>query len=631
MESASTEQRSPRTGPGSRDLATSSETATRRLAATCLHHLFEERAAAAPEATALVCGEHHLTYRELNERSNQLAHYMRKAGVGPDVLVGICMHRRVEMIVGLLATLKAGGAYVPLDASYPKPRLAAMLDEVRMQRVLTTADLVGDVPEGDSRLIVVDRDWQEIAAESRANPPHTSSPDDLAYVIFTSGSTGKAKAAGVPHRGWTNLLIWFDTEFNVTADDKVLVISSFSFDITQRSIMMPLIVGGQLHLFASRFYDPGSILHAIADAQITLMNCAPSTFYPLIEQSQCFRLMKSLRIVFLGGEAISASRLRAWAESGECRTEAVNVYGVAECSDVSSFHRLKNYRRYVSTSVPLGKPIFNSQVYVLDGALRPVASGTVGEICLAGAGVGRGYINDPALTARKFVPNPFADGDGTLLYRTGDLGRILADGTVEYRGRIDNQIKVRGMRVELGDIETALRQSPMVSEAVVVTRRYDDDDHRLVACVVPHRRLGDEELGARLRPFLRERLPEHLVPADFVAIEEMPLTPNGKVDRNALTALAAEATTITVGAEAPRTPLEKEIARIFAKVLKLDRVGVLDSFFDLGGNSFLVTELLSELAENMSSEVSILDFLAGPSVAQIAAVVENAAGQTRAE
>ena len=320
--------------------------------------------------------------------------------------------------------------------------------------------------------------------------------------------------------------------------------------------------------------------------------------------------MKSLRIVFLGGEAISASRLRAWAESNECQSEVVNVYGVAECSDVSTFHRLKDYRRYTATSVPLGRPIYNSQVYVVDEDLKPVEAGAIGEICLAGDGVGRGYINDAELTARKFVQNPFSNSPNSLLYKSGDLGRFLPNGILEYRGRVDNQVKVNGVRIELGDIETALRQNPIVSEAVVITKKFGDNDHRLVACVVLQRRIRKEDIGPRIRSFLRERLPENLIPSDVIPLDEIPLTPNGKVDRTALQELAESTSTIAAGVETPRNPTEAKIAQIFATVLKLESVGIFDSFFDLGGSSFLVTDALSEFADNGFDSVSMLDFLA---------------------
>lgn len=503
----------------------------------CVHELFEEQVARTPDATALVYRDQRLSYRELNRRANQLAHHLRKAGVGPDVLVGISMHRCVEMIVAILGTIKAGGAYVPLDPSYPKTRLSGMFEDVEMKVLLTKRDLLDSLPESAARTICLDRDWDVIGAESGENPLSQASPENLVYVIFTSGSTGKPKAAAVHHRGWTNLMTWFVAEFNVRQPDRVLLISSFSFDITQRSIAMPLIAGGELHLHASNYYEPSVVRQTIADQRITLLNCAPSMFYLLVENGTAatFQKLRSLRTLFLGGEAISASRLRDWVESPDCFTAVVNVYGVAECSDVSSFYRLNDFKRYAETSVPVGKPIQNSQVYILDEDLEPMPFGEAGEICLAGDGIGRGYINDPDLTAAKFVRNPFSKDPLARLYRSGDVGRFLPDGTIEYVGRVDHQVKIQGMRIDLGDVETTLRQHPAVREAVVMSKDYGPGDQRLVAFLVPRQQASSNEVKPRrLRTFLKDRLPKYMVPADYFVLTEMPLSPNGKIDRKAL-------------------------------------------------------------------------------------------------
>src|SRR2546423_10090642 len=338
----------------------------------CMHELFEQHVREAPGAIAVVCGPRKLTYAELNCKANQLANYLRKLGVCPDVLVGICMYRCLEMIIGILGTLKAGAAYVPLDPAYPQKRLASMVSDVDLHLILTTTDTRAILPENNIAQVCLDSDWPRIAGESGDNLPAVASVENLCYVIFTSGSTGKAKAAAVFHRGWTNLMHWFVSEFKVNPADRVLVISSFSFDITQRSIVMPLISGAQLHLLASNYYDPALILQTISSQGITRMNCAPSTFYPLVENSKdAFPKLRSLRTLFLGGEAISASRIREWAQSSECCADIANVYGAAECSDVSTFYILKDYARYVESSVPIGKPIFNTQVYLLDESLNP--------------------------------------------------------------------------------------------------------------------------------------------------------------------------------------------------------------------------------------------------------------------
>jgi amino acid adenylation domain-containing protein len=604
---------------GQQQMAEWNSTRTEYPRDKCMHELFEQRVSETPGATAVVCGSRQLTYLELNQKANQLANYLRKLGAGPDVLVGICMHRSVEMIVAILASLKAGAAYVPLDPAYPQKRLAAMVEDVDLRVLLTSQQLLAILPETKARLVCLDRDWAQIAGESGDNLAFLASVGNLCYVIFTSGSTGKAKAAAVFHGGWTNLMHWFVTEFNVTSADKVLVISSFSFDITQRSIVMPLITGAELHLLASNFYDPPLILRTISERSITRMNCAPSTFYPLVENSkEGFSKLRSLRTLFLGGEAISASRLREWAESQQCCAEIANVYGAAECSDVSTFYILKDYERYVEGSVPIGKPIFNTQVYVLDEFLNPAPLGVPGEICIAGDGVGHGYINDHALTEQKFVANPFSAEPTSRLYRTGDLGRFSPDWNLEFIGRVDHQVKLRGFRIDLGDIESNLRQHKEVKEAVVLSKTFSDQDQRLVAFVVPRHRGGSrDQTGSQLRTFLKERLPEYMVPNDVVVLEEMPLNPNGKTDRSALLSMDILALGTKAGPEEPRTPEEQDLAAIFAQVLKLERVGIVDNFFDLGGHSYLVTETLGCIADQFHVNLSIFDFLANPRVTDL--------------
>jgi amino acid adenylation domain-containing protein len=591
----------------------------------CMHELFEQRVSETPGAIAVVCGLQQLTYLELNQKANQLANYLRRLGAGPDGLVGLCMYRSLEMIIGILGTLKAGAAYVPLDPAYPQKRLASMLEEVDLHVLLTTRDMRAVLPENKIRQVCLDGDWPQIAGENGDNLPATASVKNLCYVIFTSGSTGKAKAAAVFHGGWTNLMHWFVTEFNIGPADKVLVISSFSFDITQRSIAMPLISGAQLHLLAANYYDPALIVKTIAEKGISRMNCAPSTFYPLVENSKdSFSKLRSLRTLFLGGEAISASRIREWASSPDCGAEVANVYGAAECSDVSTFYVLKDYARYVETSVPIGKPIFNTQVYVLDEFLNPVGFGLPGEICVAGDGVGCGYINDSVLTEQKFVGNPFSAGAPTRLYRTGDLARFSSDGTLEFIGRVDHQVKVRGYRIDLGDIESNLRQHKEVKEAVVLSKTFSDQDQRLVAFVVPRHRGGSrDQTGSQLRSFLKERLPEYMVPNDVVILEEMPLNPNGKTDRNILLSMDILALGTKAGPEEPRTSAERDLAAIFAKVLKLERVGIVDNFFDLGGHSYLVTETLGCIADHFHVNLSIFDFLANPRVTDLLKRIEE--------
>jgi amino acid adenylation domain-containing protein len=602
----------------------------------CVHQLFEAHAAAASDRVALVDGGLRLSYGELDRRANQLAHHLQGLGVGASMPVGICLDRSPALVVAVLAVLKAGGAYVPYDPTYPRERVAVMFEDVKHRALLTRQGLLDRLPERKPRVVCVDRDAPAIAEHPTVQPPRRSGAGDLCYVIFTSGSTGRPKAAAVYHRGWTNLLSWFGREFAVSPGDKNLLMSSISFDITQRSMAMPLTRGGELHLVPDG-YDPELLLRTLRESEITLLNCAPSTFYPLVEGREAGHhpSLRSLRCLFLGGEAISASRLKQWAASPGCATEIVNVYGVAECSDVSSSYRLRDFERYGRTSVPVGKPIDNSKVYLLDEALRLVPIGAGGEICLAGAGVGHGYANDAALTARKFVDDPFSSEAGARMYRTGDLGRYLPDGNIEFIGRIDHQVKIRGQRIELGEIESHLRACPGIKEAVATATPSPSAEVRLIAYYVPLPPAGTEAPATAdaafeegLRAALAQKLPAHMVPSLFIRLPEMPLNPNGKIDREALPVPGAAGRRAgSAAAAAPLSAAEATVARLFAEILKVDEVGRDDHFFRLGGHSLIATQMIAGISDAFNVRFPAVDFFARPTVAAIAARVEAIAAR----
>jgi len=509
------------------------------LPALLVHQLFEQRAADAPDRTALVYEGVGWSYGALNERANRLAHHLRRGGVGAGDAVGICINRTPELIVAVLGVLKSGACYVPIDPAYPVERIHMMVEAVaQMRLVLVSRETRARI---DSRTtLALDEEWGSIAGSASGNPEGVVGAQDLAYIVFTSGSTGRPKATAVMHQGWLNLLYWFVSEFSITSEDKCLLVSSFGFDLTQRSIAMPLVAGGELHLLPERQFD--RVLSALQRNEITLINCSPSVFYP-VAQSALERdgvALPALRYLFLGGEPIASSRIAAWA-ARHPHTGIGNVYGVAECSDVSTWYRLHDYQRYATTSVPLGIPIYNSFAYVADeSSLAEVAPGEVGEICLGGIGVGRGYVNDAALTAERFVEAPRSFGTARTVYRTGDLGRVLPDGNLGYVGRVDHQVKIRGMRIELGDVEAALRQCPGVRDAVVSKRIFAEGDERLVAFLVEDTAGNGQGNGQgpttarRLREELKRTLPAWMVPNLFLALKEFPLSPNGKVDRGAL-------------------------------------------------------------------------------------------------
>lgn len=559
----------------------------------CIHELFEAQVQKTPEAVAVVFGDRQLTYRELNRRANQLAHYLQKQGVGPNVLVGICVERSLEMIVGLLGILKAGGAYVPLDPAYPQERLAFMLANTGLSVVVTQARLHKRLPENIPHVVCVDTDWPVIERESEKNLTSGLMPDHLLYVIYTSGSTGHPKGSGVYQRGFVNLLHWFINQFELGNNDRVLLISSLSFDLTQKNLYAPLLVGGQLHLQDSEPYDAGEIVRTVCKNGITWLNCTPSAFYPLVDYGdQSLRMKRTLRYVFLGGEPISLTRLSDWLKAVGGATQLVNTYGPTECTDISTSYRASGTGPGVESEMPIGKPISNVRVYVLDQNLSLVPVGVTGELCVAGDGVGPGYINNLDLTLAKFVPDPFSRQPGARLYRTGDLARWLPDGNLDYLGRIDNQVKVRGFRIELGEIEAILSQQSDVQQAIVVVREDRPGDSlagkRLVAYLVL--RPESQPSVSALRSALKARLPDYMLPSAFVFLDQLPLSPNGKIDRKALPAPdgvrpASEKTFV-----APRTPLEEQLATIWADVLDINpstRVGIHDNFFEMGGDSLL--------------------------------------------
>jgi amino acid adenylation domain-containing protein/non-ribosomal peptide synthase protein (TIGR01720 family) len=571
----------------------------------CVHQLFEEQARNEPERVALVCGREQLTYGELNARANQLARYLMRLGVGPESRVGICLEPGAEMVVAVLGVLKAGGAYVPLDPAYPEERLALMLDDSRARVLLTESRLLeGRLTGARARAVCLDAERGEIARELSDDPAVEVSGDNLIYAIYTSGSTGRPKGAGVTHGGFVNLVNWFVSEFGLTARERVLIVSSFSFDLTQKDIFAPLVVGGQLHLSRSAFYDASEITETIAGREITLLNCTPSAFYPLADGAgpDSVRRLAPLRHVFLGGEPINVSRLREWAATPHFKAEVVNTYGPTECTDTCSSFRLSDFAQ--TSTPPIGKPNDNAELLILDRHLNLVPQGVAGELCVGGAGVGRGYLNDAAATAERFVPHPFGAEPGARLYKTGDLARHLPDGNIEFLGRLDHQVKVRGYRVEPGEIEAALRRHEALRECVVVARSDAHGDPRLVAYVVTKHGAGTPA-ASELRRHLAERLPAHMLPSVFVPLDELPLTPSGKVDRRQLPAPEAAGEEARADYVAPRTPVEEVLAGIWRDVLGVGRVGVRDNFFELGGHSLLAMRCLSAMRRLFRVEVPL--------------------------
>jgi amino acid adenylation domain-containing protein len=579
----------------------------------CLQLMFEEQAALTPEATAVLFEGHELSYAELNTRANRLAHYLVKQGVKPETLVGISMERSLEMVVGLLGILKAGAAYVPLDPGYPEERLAYMFDNAQVSVLLTQAKLATRTNAASAKVLRLDADWSEIEAESDANPNVRVSEENLAYVIYTSGSTGRPKGAMNTHRAICNRLLWMQEQYQLTPADKVLQKTPFSFDVSVWEFFWPLITGATLVVARPEGHrDSRYLAQLIKEEGITTMHFVPSMLRVFLEEAT-IEGGHGLRQVMSSGEALTYDLVEKFGQKLEAKLH--NLYGPTEAAvDVSYWECAAGVER----ATPIGRPISNTQLYVLDAWMQPAAIGVVGELYIGGVAVGRGYWRNADLTAERFVPDPFSRDAGARLYRTGDLTRYMADGNIEYLGRIDSQVKLRGHRIELGEVEAALSQVPGVSEAVVIVREDTPGDARLVGYVV--RADGVESNGAQeVRERLRARLPDYMVPAALVTLERMPLSPNGKIDRRLLPApdMGRQVRESTVYLE-PQTELEKTIVECWRELLNVERIGLNDDFFDLGGHSLLAAQFLSRLRDRTGVEVSLKIFFEASTVAGVA-------------
>ena len=619
----------------------------------CIHQLFEQQVARTPEAIAVIFGEKQLTYHSLAARANQLAHHLINLGVGPDVLVGICIERSLEMVVGLLGILKAGGAYVPLDPAYPQERLQFMLKDSGVQVLLTTAATkIGTLGAGLS-VLCLEQDWELIQQEHDANPQISVKPNHLAYCIYTSGSTGKPKGVQISHQSLTNFLHAMSLSPGLTAKDKLLAVTTISFDIAALELYLPLIVGAQVILASREECSDGQLLlkklksdplSGGEGSDVTVMQATPATWRMLLAAGwQGSDTACPLGIKLLcGGEALPydlAQELRRLV-GGDHAPRLWNMYGPTETTIWST---TTNVTEQLASRgiVSIGQPILNTQLYILDRYQNPVPIGVPGELHLGGAGVARGYLNRPQLTAEKFIPNPFGVGK---LYKTGDLARYLPDGNIEFLGRIDNQVKIRGFRIELGEIEANLRQCVGVREAVVVVRD-SERGKQLVAYVVTStgsaQRIEDdlvdetettsvERLSRSLRANLSQKLPDYMIPSAFVALEALPLTPNGKIDRRALPAPDMSAMSPQETFVPPRTPTETTLAHIWSEVLKIEPacpsgygIGIHDNFFDLGGHSLLATQVVSRVQEAFQLDLPIRALFESPTIMALAERLED--------
>ncbi len=589
----------------------------------CIHQIFEEQVERTPDAVAVVFENQQLTYYELNYRANQLAHYLCSLGVGADVLVGICVERSLEMVVGLLGILKAGGAYVPLDPEYPQERLSFMLEDAQLSVLLTQQQLVECVPKHQARVVCLDTDWEKIAQNSESNPLNAATPNNLAYVIYTSGSTGKPKGVLVNHYNVVRLFEATELWYHFNSQDVWTLFHSYAFDFSVWEIWGALLYGGRLVVVPYLMTrSPESFYKLLCQEKVTILNQTPSAFRQLIqaEQSQATVGDLKLRLVIFGGEALDLLSLKPWFERhGDQSPQLVNMYGITETTVHVTYRPLSKADLNCTASV-IGRPIPDLQMYLLDKHLQPVPIGVPGEMYIGGAGVARGYLNRPELTAGRFIFNPFNDNPKAILYKSGDLARYLPNGELEYLGRIDQQVKIRGFRIELGEIEALLVQHPAVLESVVVVREDEPSDKRLVAYVIP--KVEQSSQAGELRRFLKEKLPEYMVPNAFVMLESLPLTLNGKVDRRALRPpdLDSELKDKYV---APRTPVEEILVQIWAQVLKVEQVGIHDNFFELGGHSLLATQLVSRIGNIFKVELPLRSLFVAATVAELAQSIQQ--------
>ncbi|MGH7394037.1 MAG: amino acid adenylation domain-containing protein, partial [Candidatus Methylomirabilales bacterium] len=578
----------------------------------CIHELFEAQVERTPEAVGVVYEEEHLTYGALNARANQLAHTLQGVGVGPEVLVGICLERSLELVVGLLGVLKAGGAYVPLDPSYPEERLAFMLEDAQAAVLVTQQHLLGTLPLTSAAVICLDRQWESIGRAPEGNPPSLVTPEHLAYVIYTSGSTGRAKGTLLPHRGLCNVSEAQVRTFGLGPGDWVLQFASFSFDASTFEIVMALRSGATLCLGKRENLLPGpALIRLLQDRAITLMTLPPSALAPLPTEA-----LPALRTITVAGEACPAELAAHWAEG----RRFFNLYGPTEGTIWSTTEEYRGDGR----TLPIGRPLINTQVYLLDPHLQPVPLGVPGELYIGGVGLARGYLQRPELTSEKFLPDPFSGVPGVRVYRTGDLARYLSDGNLEFLGRIDHQVKVRGFRIELGEIEAVLGRHPGVQEACAVVREDHPGEKRLVGYYVAGQGVVEPEA---LRGYLQGKLPEYMVPGALVGLPALPLTPNGKVDRKALP--APEGRGVAEGYVPPGTPTEELLAGIWAEVLRQERVGRQDNFFALGGHSLVAIQVVSRVRDTFGVELAVRCVFESPTVAELSAAVEAARGEQR--
>lgn len=584
-----------------------------------IHQLVEQQVLLTPAEIAVTFQAQQLTYQELNQKANQLAHYLQSLGVTSETLVGVCIERSLDMLVALLAVLKAGGAYVPLDPSYPTDRLAFMLEDSELPILLTEQAQLANLPRSTARVIVLEAERMEIDRQDLDNVTSAVTADSVAYTIYTSGSTGKPKGVQVLHGSVVNFLESMLEAPGLTATNTLLAVTTISFDIAVLELFLPLIVGAKIELVGRDIAADGvRLAEAISASGTTFMQATPATWKLLLATG--WQGDKQLKILS-GGEAM----IRSLADRLlECCGSLWNMYGPTETTIWSAVYQVQPG----SNAVSIGQPIANTQIYIIDqrcqrkgDVLRQMPSGQAGELHIGGDGLARGYLKRAEMTAQRFVPDPFSTNPDARLYKTGDLARIMPDGNIQFIGRVDNQVKIRGHRIELGDIEAAICQSPDIQEAAVIAREDSVGEKQLVAYLVA---ANSQNLHSKLRAYLKEKLPEYMVPAVFVLMDKFPLTPNGKVDRRALPAPSQDRPELNVSMVAPVTEIERDLAQIWSQMLGIVPIGIHDNFFDLGGHSLFIAQMIAQVEETFVVKLPLSELFAAPTVAGLAQSIVNA-------
>jgi len=579
----------------------------------CIPQLIAAQAAATPNAVALVAADQILSYRELNRRANQLAHYLQAHGVGPNVLVGLCLERSIDMVVGLLGILKAGGAYVPLDPTYPTERLTFMLEDAQVPVLVTQQHLVPRLDAQRAEVFCLDANASTLAQQSMLNPPCAITINDLAYIIYTSGSTGQPKGALITHDGLLNLVFWHQRAFAVTSADRATQLTSPAFDATGWELWPYLTIGASVYLLDDEArVVPTTVREWLLNCGITI------TFLPTALAESVMALewppTTPLRFLLTGADALHHY------PSPSLPFELINNYGLSEATVVNTSGRVPP-TEHPDGPPSIGRPIANTQIYILNEDLQQVPIGEPGELCIGGAGVGRGYLNRPELTIEKFIPDPFSKEPNACLYRTGDLAYYLPDGQIAFMGRIDHQIKIKGYRIEPGEIVSVLNSHPAVQNSVVMAREDIPGDKRLVAYIVPAP--GARITASSLREILMGQLPDYMVPATFVLLDALPVTPNGKVDHKAPPPPDETNTLRDEIIARPSTPTQERLAKIVATLLELDEIDIDDNFFMLGGNSLLGTQIIVQIANTFEVDLPLRSLFDAPTVRLLSVEIEH--------